>query len=54
VRAAKRLAQKSHALPFGEAAEIEELLWGHLYASEDRIEGRRAFAQKRAPVYRGK
>ena len=54
VSAAKLLADKAHELPLGEAAQIEELLWGHLYCSEDRIEGRKAFSQKRTPVYRGK
>ena len=53
VKAAKLLADKSAELPLGEAARLEELLWGHLYASKDRIEGRLAFAEKRQPVFRG-
>jgi E-phenylitaconyl-CoA hydratase len=54
VRSAKMLADKSAELSFNEAAEVEELMWGHLYGTEDRIEGRRAFAEKRPPVYRGR
>jgi E-phenylitaconyl-CoA hydratase len=53
VRAAKLLAEKAAELPLGEAAQFEELLWGHLYSSRDRIEGRRAFSEKRRPVFRG-
>lgn len=53
VRAAKRLADKASELPLSQAVEFEEVLWGHLYASDDRIEGRRAFAEKRKPKFRG-
>lgn len=54
VRSAKLLADKAAELSFSEAAELEELMWGHLYDTEDRIEGRRAFAEKRAPKYVGR
>ncbi len=53
VRAAKRLADKAAELPLSEAVDFEEMLWGHLYASEDRVEGRRAFSEKRKPRFRG-
>ncbi len=53
VRSAKLLAEKAFQLPLSEAASVEELLWGHLYASEDRIEGRKAFAEKRQPNFKG-
>jgi len=54
VRALKYLAQKALDLPVREALEVEELVWGHLHASEDRIEGRKAFSEKRPPRYTGK
>jgi E-phenylitaconyl-CoA hydratase len=54
VRSAKMLADKAAELSFSEAAELEELMWGHLYESDDRVEGRRAFAEKRPPVYTGR
>lgn len=53
VRAAKRLADKAAELPLSEAADFEEMLWGHLYGSADRVEGRRAFSEKRKPQFRG-
>lgn len=53
VRAAKRLADKAAELPLSEAVDFEEMLWGHLHASQDRIEGRRAFSEKRKPRFRG-
>jgi E-phenylitaconyl-CoA hydratase len=54
VRSAKMLADKAAELSFSQAAEVEELMWGHLYETEDRVEGRRAFAEKRQPVYQGR
>jgi len=53
VRAAKRLGDKASELPLAEAAELEEILWGHLYGSRDRMEGRRAFVEKRPPRFIG-
>ncbi|SAK92917.1 short chain enoyl-CoA hydratase [Caballeronia catudaia] len=54
VRSAKLLADKAAELSLREATDVEELLWGHLYATEDRVEGRKAFAEKRKPTYRAK
>jgi len=33
---------------------MTELYWGVLRDTEDRIEGRQAFAEKRTPIYKGK
>jgi E-phenylitaconyl-CoA hydratase len=51
---AKMLADKAAELSYSQAAELEELMWGHLYDTQDRVEGRRAFAEKRTPVYTGR
>jgi E-phenylitaconyl-CoA hydratase len=53
VRTAKMLADKAEQLSLTEATEVEELMWGHLYGTRDRIEGRKAFSEKRAPRFRG-
>jgi E-phenylitaconyl-CoA hydratase len=54
VRAIKRLVKQGQHLPLDAAIAQERLTWGVLRDTEDRIEGRRAFAEKRKPVYRGR
>jgi E-phenylitaconyl-CoA hydratase len=34
--------------------ELEQLLWGILRDTHDRVEGRTAFAQRREPEYQGR
>jgi len=52
--AAKRLAMTGRELPLAGGLELERQAFGVLRDSEDRLEGRRAFADKRAPVFRGR
>jgi E-phenylitaconyl-CoA hydratase len=52
VRAIKKALDASDTLSIEEGFRYEQLLWGTLRDSEDRVEGRRAFAEKRRPVYR--
>jgi E-phenylitaconyl-CoA hydratase len=54
VQTAKLLSHKGANMPLDEAVELEKFLWGLLKDTEDRIEGRKAFAEKRTPVYQGK
>lgn len=54
VRAVKRLAIQGADLPLEAAIAAERMAWGILRNTEDRIEGRLAFQQKRKPVYRGR
>ncbi|WP_048645170.1 enoyl-CoA hydratase/isomerase family protein [Nitratireductor soli] len=54
VRAIKRLVKEGGALPLDEAMRLERLVWGLLRDTDDRIEGRRAFQEKRAPHYVGR
>jgi enoyl-CoA hydratase/carnithine racemase len=53
VRATKMAAVLGQAMPVDQALEVERLLFGLLRNTEDRIEGRRAFTEKRRPVWRG-
>ncbi|CAM3930640.1 enoyl-CoA hydratase/isomerase family protein [Bordetella muralis] len=50
----KKVAQVSTNVPLTQAIEFTELAWGAMRDSEDRIEGRRAFAEKRRPEYKGR
>ena len=54
VRAVKRLVQQGMDMPLGTAIETERYVFGLMRDTEDRLEGRRAFQEKRSPVYRGR
>lgn len=54
VRAVKSLVTQYREAPLAAAIQAERTAWGVLRDTEDRIEGRRAFAEKRPPVYRGR
>lgn len=54
VRSIKTLATRTGDLPLTRSVELEQLLWGVLRDTHDRVEGRTAFAQRRAPQYQGR
>lgn len=54
VQAIKRLSRHTRHLSERDAQQLTELYWGVLRDTEDRTEGRRAFADKRPPVYIGR
>jgi len=54
VRAIKESAVKSLRMPLQEALDGELMYAAQVFATEDAIEGPRAFAQKRAPVWKGR
>lgn len=54
VRVLKKSIQMGMDLPLQHALEMDKYVYGMLRDTEDRIEGRKAFQEKRKPVYRGK
>jgi E-phenylitaconyl-CoA hydratase len=54
VRAVKRLVRDGSGLPLPQGLAMERYVFSMLRDTEDRIEGRRAFQEKRPPVYRGR
>jgi E-phenylitaconyl-CoA hydratase len=54
VRAVKRLVRQGMDMPLDTAIDAERYVFGLLRDTEDRLEGRRAFQEKRPPVYRGR
>jgi len=52
--AAKRLAMTGRELPLAGGLELERQAFSVLRDSADRLEGRRAFAEKRPPVFQGR
>ena len=54
VRAVKHLVLTGADLPLKAGIRAERMAWGTLRTTHDRIEGRKAFADKRPPVYTGR
>jgi len=54
VAAAKHAISEGLALPIDEALALELRHYEKVLGTEDRLEGLRAFAEKRAPAFRGK
>ncbi|MGW5239225.1 enoyl-CoA hydratase/isomerase family protein [Monashia sp. NPDC004114] len=54
VRAGKRALYAAQDQSLAQGLEYEQLLWGVLRDTEDRLEGRAAFAEKRPPRYEGR
>jgi E-phenylitaconyl-CoA hydratase len=54
VRAVKRSVLQGQDMPLDAAIDVERYAFGLLYNSEDRIEGRKAFSEKRKPQFKGR
>lgn len=54
VRAAKLAALRGRGMALDDGLVLEQAFFGLLRDTEDRTEGRRAFAEKRPPRYRGR
>lgn len=54
VKALKRLVNQGLDMPLAHALEMDKYMFGLLRDTEDRIEGRKAFQEKRKPQYKGR
>lgn len=54
IKSIKTLAMRTEDLSLSKSVELEQLLWGLLRDTKDRVEGRTAFAERRTPQYQGR
>lgn len=54
IKSLKALADRTQDMPLTQSVALEQLLWGVLRDTDDRVEGRTAFAQRRPPEYHGR
>jgi E-phenylitaconyl-CoA hydratase len=54
IKSLKTLAERTQDLPLTQSVALEQLLWGVLRDTDDRVEGRTAFAERRPPEYHGR
>lgn len=54
VRAVKQLVTRGADMPLTQALAMDKYMYGMLKDTEDRVEGRKAFAEKRDPVWKGR
>lgn len=54
IRAAKEVILRGLSMPLEEGLRLERFLQSYLFASEDAIEGPKAFAEKRKPTWKAK
>ncbi|MBG9387395.1 enoyl-CoA hydratase/isomerase family protein [Caenimonas aquaedulcis] len=54
VRAVKQLVTRGQDMPLTHALQVDKYMYGILKDTEDRVEGRKAFAEKRDPVWKMK
>jgi E-phenylitaconyl-CoA hydratase len=54
VRAVKRLVRQGADVPLPTGLSMERYAWGLLRDTDDRVEGRSAFREKRPPEFRGR
>ena len=54
VRAVKQLVTRGMDMPLTQALNMDKYMYGMLKDTEDRIEGRKAFAEKREPVWKAR
>ncbi|MEV5176646.1 enoyl-CoA hydratase-related protein [Streptomyces flaveolus] len=54
IKSLKALADRTQDMPLTQSVALEQLLWGVLRDTDDRVEGRTAFAERRPPEYHGR
>ncbi|MER7741887.1 enoyl-CoA hydratase-related protein [Streptomyces sp. NPDC096538] len=54
IKSLKALADRTQDMPLTQSVALEQLMWGVLRDTDDRVEGRTAFAERRPPEYHGR